>query len=106
MRGHRSDIVLWVAGVGLGLFATYIAIGLGLPIRSKEGERPYVAGLGFVLLVALGIVAIASLVSAIAKGGPGGRYERIEVGSLDRSRRSDRWVLGHDVSPLRLQPHA
>jgi hypothetical protein len=68
VRERRGEVALWVVAVALGLLATYIAVEVGLPIRRMAGRRAYFAGLGFVLFVPVGIVGLASLVSAVRQG--------------------------------------
>jgi hypothetical protein len=68
VRKHGGEVTLWVVTVALGLLATYLSVKVGLPIRREPGRRPYFAGLGFVLIVPVGIVGLVSLASAIRQG--------------------------------------
>jgi hypothetical protein len=62
---RRVEVFLWVVGAALGLALAYVATEFDLPIT---GGKPAVSGSGFVFLVVLGIVGLASLVSAMRQG--------------------------------------
>jgi uncharacterized membrane protein YraQ (UPF0718 family) len=65
---RRGEALLWVVGAALGLSVAYVATELDLPIVHELGRKSYVSGSGFVFLVVLGIVGLASLVSARRHG--------------------------------------
>ena len=87
MPARRIQVLLWVVGAALGLALAYVATEYDLPLTSG---RPAVAGSGFVIVVVLAIVGLASLVAARRDG---------------RARRTDGHRPGHP-SAGREQPRS